>query len=183
MPHSGTLLDREAAAFLACTGARTVLDIGAGAGKWACLVRAALPHARLIAVEVEPSYVDRFDLGSRYDEVRIMPAIDLLEDIEAEYDLVILGDVIEHHRKSAGLDLLHFLIYRTRYLLIQYPERYRQNALDGARSEAHLSVWREADFQGLDAPGIRFWHKAPLMLVAINGYLPGVPVEQMEIKR
>jgi SAM-dependent methyltransferase len=176
MPHSGTLLDAEAQAFIAATGARTVLDIGPGAGKYARLVRAALPEARLTGVEIEPDYVDQFGLRFLYDDLRVMPALDLLADIEAEWDLAILGDVIEHHRKSEGLDLLHFLVYRTRYLLVQYPEKYRQNALNGYRSEAHLSVWHESDFAPFEHVLIK---QTPLVLVALRGYLPGEPVSDL----
>jgi len=177
MPYSGTLLDDVAERFIARTQAKTVLDIGAGAGKFGRICARALPAASLTAVEIEPNYVEKFHLWTLYGEVKVQPALQLLDDIEMEVDLVILGDVIEHHRKSEGLDLLHFLVYRSKYILIQYPERYRQNALDGYRSEAHMSVWSLKDFAPFEYAVVT---QSPLVLVAVNGYLPGgQPVGEM----
>jgi hypothetical protein len=57
---------------------------------------------------------------------------------------VILGDVIEHMLHSQGRDLLEFLNYRSRYLIISTPE-----CMPMSRPiffEGHNSLWRPDSF-------------------------------------
>ena len=88
--------------------------------------------------------------------------------MDETYDLVVIGDCIEHMRKSEGVDLLNFLIYRCKYILIHYPDRYVQGSVDGHIHEAHISVWSEHDFSGFDYLLIKngFIHS-----YAVNGFL------------
>lgn len=168
---SGNLLDHHARALIAgienCT---RVLDIGAGAGKYGRMVKEAHPGAALTAYETEGEYVERFKLREIYSAVHVAPAIDLLSDMQAPpWDLVIIGDVLEHMRRSVGLDLLHFLVYRARYMWIQWPMRYIQDALDGHTSECHISVWTEPDIKALNADYVKV-EAVPLEGYAIDGY-------------
>ena len=118
---------------------------------------------------MDAAYVEEFKLHEHYDQVWVMPAIDLLRDkIDEVYDLVIIGNCIEHMRKSEGVDLLNFLIYRTKYILIHYPDQYIQGTVDGHIHEAHISIWTEHDFRGFDYLLIKngFMHT-----YAINAYM------------
>lgn len=167
---SGTLLDHHARALIAgITTLGSVLDIGPGQGKYGRMARALRPEARLVGLEIEADYAARFGLAALYDEVRIGPALSLLDAPEQTWDLVILGDVLEHMRRSEGLDVLHFLVYRARYLWVQWPLRYIQGALDGYRHEAHISVWTERDIQALNTDYVKV-EAAPLEGYAIDGY-------------
>ena len=77
--------------------------------------------------------------------------IDLIDKaIDSTYDLVIIGDCIEHMKKSEGIDLLNFLVYRSKYILIHYPNEYIQGTVDDHIHEAHISIWHESDFQAFD---------------------------------
>ena len=64
--------------------------------------------------------MERFDLRSLYDEVILGDAVDLTNDPKVRFDLVIIGDCIEHMRKSDGVDLLNFLMYRSGYICVTY---------------------------------------------------------------
>jgi hypothetical protein len=44
-----------------------------------------------------------------------------MNDVGRTYDAVILGDCIEHMRKSVGLDLLNFLVYRSSIIVVKFP--------------------------------------------------------------
>src|SRR5205823_14385763 len=88
--------------------------------------------------------------------------------IDETYDLVVIGDCIEHLRKSDGIDLLNFLVYRTKYLWVIYPERMVQGRWEGHKSEAHISAWSDADFAWMDCLIVR---RANMVAVAANGYL------------
>ena len=41
-------------------------------------------------------------------------------------DVVIIGDCIEHLRKSIGLDLINYFVYRCKYIIIIFPSKYIQ---------------------------------------------------------
>lgn len=167
---SGDLLDHYARTLIArAPDLHTALDIGAGRGKYGRMVRELRPDVHTTAIEVDSEYVESFGLRSLYDTVRNVPACRLLESPDAEWDLVTLGDVLEHMPKSQGLDVLHYLVYRARYLWVQYPNHYRQGSLAGHASEAHMSVWTRADFDALHADYL--WYESSFLVgVVINGY-------------
>lgn len=171
---SGDLLDHHARQLVAgIDNLQTALDIGPGRGKYGRMIR-EVGHvdATLIGVEAEPTYIADYELHHWYDQVFPGPGIQVLawpNASDARWDLVTLGDVLEHMRKSDGLDLMHYLIYRVRYMWIVWPMRYIQGALGGHPSEAHVSVWTEMDIRGLNADYVKF-ESAPLEGYAINGY-------------
>ena len=74
----------------------------------------------------------------------------------------------EHLKKSEGVDLLNFLVYRTRWIIIEFPYHYLQNSVDGYYSEAHMSVWDKSDFRLFES---KFYKKKSQRLVIIKGYL------------
>jgi trans-aconitate methyltransferase len=170
MPYSAPSFDEITKAIIQMLSPQRVLDIGCGAGKYGELVRALVPAATVIGIESEAGYIERFKLDLIYDDVRQMNAIDLITSATEEfYDLVIIGDCIEHLPKSAGLDLLNFLTYRCAYILVVCPEFDVQNAHEGVQSEAHISVWSERDFGWHD-----LWATAAVMnmlLFVLRGYL------------
>jgi SAM-dependent methyltransferase len=80
----------------------TVLDVGAGAGRYGQLYR---PHAGLVdAVEIWGPYIDQFNLSGIYDtvfnqDIRTVP----LEDLD--YDIVVFGDIMEHMPKEEAVEV------------------------------------------------------------------------------
>jgi SAM-dependent methyltransferase len=151
MPVSHWLPNKITKKMLKNIKVQKFLDIGSGAGKYGKMVREFHRKAKSIGVEIDASYIEQFKLDEIYDEVWCMSAADLIEKkLDESYDLVIIGDCIEHLRKSQGIDLLNFLVYRTKYLLIHYPNRYVQDSVDEHTHEAHISFWTESDFQGFD---------------------------------
>lgn len=168
MPFSENTFDDMAYALVERTRVDCFLDIGAGNGKYGKLLKLLHPHSVRVAVEIERDYIERFALDTIYDEVLHMDAAHLIEArLEDTYDLVILGDCLEHMRKSVGVDLLSFLVYRVRHALIIYPERYLQGPWFGYRSEAHISNWSAHDFAGFDHLLLR---RGTTAAVCINGY-------------
>ncbi len=76
------------------------------------------------------------------------PIINLIRPkyFDSRFDIVMAGNIFEHLRKSESIDLLNFLIYRSRWIIVEFPHRYLQNAVDGYGSEAHISVWADNVF-------------------------------------
>jgi hypothetical protein len=103
-----------------------------------------------------------------YDEVWISDAAELMNNPEHAFDAVIIGDCIEHIRKSAGIDLVNFLVYRSGIIILKFPLQMVQNRWQGHPSEAHVSVWSEHDFRGMD---YLFAERNFICLAMIRGYL------------
>lgn len=151
MPYSSSVFDGHVASVVGLLRPQTVCDIGPGAGKYGRLIRMMAENnqfsTEITAVEIDESYVEQFELKSIYDNVIISDAMDLLKDVRCRYDVVVIGDCIEHLRKSDGIDLLNFLTYRSGYIVVIYPDAYIQDDWEGHMQEAHISVWGPDDFR------------------------------------
>ncbi|MGH9124825.1 MAG: class I SAM-dependent methyltransferase [Acidimicrobiales bacterium] len=131
-----------------------VLDIGPGYGKWGFLVREALDFmpGRLAPErwQVTIDGVDAFPYASPildwvYDKVTLGSALDVVDGLRG-YDLVILGDVIEHFEKRDGFRLLRALLAHNKNVLISTPFDFFEQEIADNPYEQHLSCWCEADF-------------------------------------
>lgn len=168
MPYSLPFFDDVVNYLIKHIMVETCLDIGAGAGKYGKMVRQFHPGSRLTAIEIDPTYIEQFNLKDIYDNVLCQDATQLIEVLTENYDLVILGDCLEHLRKSQGIDLLSYLLYHSRYLLIIYPEGLIQGSWQGHPQEAHISAWFPSDFINYDHLLMKRMHT---VLVAVNGFL------------
>jgi hypothetical protein len=131
-----------------------VLDIGAGYGKWGYLVREALDF---IPGRLQPSTwqvqidgLEVFPTGSPlvewvYDRVLVGDALDMLDALH-DYDLVILGDVIEHFTKADGLRLLRALLEHNTNVIVVTPMDFFEQDAEENPHEQHLSLWTQDDF-------------------------------------
>lgn len=133
---------------------RTILDVGPGFGKWGYLARDMLDFNlnRLNRAEwqVRIDGVDAFPYESPlldwvYDSVL---HLDITENasLAAGYDLVILGDVIEHFQKSVGERLLADLVHQNKNVLVATPVEFFTQEIAGNPFERHLSLWEPRDF-------------------------------------
>lgn len=150
MPYSSNLLDRDFLGGLGILHPQSHLDIGAGAGKYGMFVARNSPQSVRTAVEIWEPYIDQFNLRAVYQDVRVMNAIDLMQNPDQAWDLVTAGDVLEHLPKSQARDLIEWLIYRSKAIWVQVPVRYLQNSVGGNRFEAHVSLWSGRDFEAYE---------------------------------
>lgn len=181
MPYSSNVFDKNIEEALRFIKPDILLDLGAGAGKYGLMARKNNFALKTIAVETESDYIEKFNLHSIYTEVWNTSCIDLIrpEHYGARFDVVIIGDLIEHLKKSDGVDLLNFLIYRSRWIVVQVPRHYVQNIVGGHSSEAHVSVWAETDF--LPFERTKIYVKDTQRLIFLRGYLENeISVELME---
>ena len=138
MAFSWTTFDKVVEHVLGELKPRSILDIGAGEGKYGKLVRAMGAPVKLVAVECDGTLHEGL-YAAGYDEVRAITAQQLMDHPAETYDFVIMGDVIEHMKHSDGQDLLEFLNYRSAYILVITPECMPMST---ARFyEGHNSVW------------------------------------------
>jgi hypothetical protein len=100
-------------------GITTVLDVGAGAGRYGVAIRNACPSVTVLdAIEVFPYYQTRFSLDDIYDTVTIADARTITS---FPYDLVVLGDVIEHMPRADAVALWAAISASARFAYIAMP--------------------------------------------------------------
>jgi hypothetical protein len=147
---------------------KNVTDIGAGHGKYGTLIRDNFPDSQISLTAVEAVETCRDILNPIYDEILIKTADEMMNSCDRSFDTIILGDVIEHMRFSDGLDLIHFLVHRSAYIIIITPEAMPQS-VDGNFYASHNSIWRPEAFATLDL----FLHAriCSMHLYIIRGYL------------
>ena len=171
MPYSSFIFDKSIEEIIRLLKPGALLDLGAGAGKYGELAKKINPSIKLTAVEIEKDYIKKFKLSSIYNEVWNISVTDLVNPkyYDSAFDVIMVGDIIEHLKKSDGVDLLNFLIYRSRWIILEFPHRYLQNSVDGYHSEAHISVWTKDDFNSFE--GTRLYEKDAQRLIVLRGYL------------
>lgn len=137
---------------------QSVLDVGAGFGRWGMLVRefCEVWHARYFpqdwalrvdAVEAFPQNICDYHRHF-YNEIHLADAADFLTPERCRYDLVILGDVLEHFPRETALGVLERCVAGAGYVLVNIPlgSEYDQEAMYGNRFERHQSTWHVSDF-------------------------------------
>ena len=123
----------------------SVLDVGAGWGKYAVLLREYLnvKPSRIDAVEAHAPYVDAHRLRVLYDDVIVGDVVDVADERLAVYDVVLMVDVIEHIDKARAVDLLDRIPGR---VVISTPVEWFDTGPGLPSTEAHVSHWAVDDF-------------------------------------
>lgn len=116
---------------------KTVLDIGAGQGVYLDLIRSGIGQDVVVdAIEVWEPYIKEFNLVQRYNTVF---CVDARNASKFDYDLVILGDVLEHMTEEEALELWHKISLQAKYAIISIPIiHYHQDAINGNPFEIHV---------------------------------------------
>jgi SAM-dependent methyltransferase len=168
MPGSSALFDPQIQHFLSRVTITSMLDIGCGSGKYGRFMRDIHPNAVTEGYEIDPEYPDQFGLRDVYTTLYQESGMNVLDRVDAQWDLVTIGDCIEHLKKSDGTDLINFLVYRCKYLLVVWPHAFLQGAWEGHHHEAHISVWSRQDFAPFDHV---YRENGPMRLAGVDGYL------------
>jgi 2-polyprenyl-3-methyl-5-hydroxy-6-metoxy-1,4-benzoquinol methylase len=141
---------------------RSILEIGTGFGKYGMLFREYLDiwaaasnparlkpgnwQVRIDGIEYFESYIT--DLQRHiYDRIIIGDAMEEIDKLPS-YDLVFLGDVIEHFPKEDGQLLLKkCLIHANRTVLVTTPNYFNPQGPEyGNAKETHHCLWTREDF-------------------------------------
>ncbi len=137
---------------------KSILDIGVGFGRWGILFREFLEiwegskyngnWERVIdGVEIFPGYIKDYHKFF-YSNIIIDNALDYLRSYSGKYDLINLGDVIEHFTKREGEELINLAIEKGKVALINIPigKYWAQGGTEENPHEAHKSIWYNNDF-------------------------------------
>lgn len=116
------------------SGAKDILELGCGQGKFGSLMKGATSALKLSAIQKIFNEEDIVSLkGIGYNEI-----ID--DDIMAyfrvgfdeSYDMIVALDVIEHFMYSDVLSIINFALYRADYMLLVWPSAHPQNGINNS---------------------------------------------------
>lgn len=132
-----------------------VLDIGPGEGKYYKILtdlESTLDHSIIkTCVEIDEEHViNRYSLCKKYDRVINCGAYELISKYpNLRGEIVIAGDLLEHMPKSNGRDLIEYLQYRYRHIVLIIPTDWPAFNYEDYMHEAHVSIWDSDDFIGI----------------------------------
>ena len=122
---------------------QSVLDVGAGWGKYGVLAREYAEPALVDAIDAIPPRYPVYDhvfVGDIRDLDRVLPAD------AGPYDLALLIEVIEHLEKDEAWRVLDQLMRRAKRVLITTPLGFRRQEVPDLPFENHRSGWHLSDF-------------------------------------
>jgi SAM-dependent methyltransferase len=123
---------------------QTVLDVGAGYGKYGVLVREFVNPTRLDAVDANPP---RFPVYDHFYQGDIGGLSELLPADPPQYDLALFIETIEHLEKDQAWHVLTQLARRARRVLVSTPWGFRPQEVPGQPFETHRSGWYPWEFR------------------------------------
>ncbi len=171
----------------------SILDIGVGFGKWGHLFR---EYTDIAQSENDPARYQRANWRVRIDGIEghaayLTPAHAYLYNTifvgdmrtqilrAGDYDLIFLGDCLEHLDHADGEALLRACRVRARKaVLVTTPARpVQQSAVCGNPLEQHRSFWRPRDFRRIGRCAIRVDDNDTLIAVFPTGDRPAPRLE------
>lgn len=168
MPTSALVMADPVVTLIAAAHPENVLDVGPGYGKYGPIIREYCdPTPAVDAVEAWQPYIDDHGLAGIYRHVFATDVL-LLDDVHlAAYDLVFLGDVIEHLAKDDALNLIDRI---PGHIVINTPEHFFHNGDNLPWTETHRSHWVQGDFTGTGrVASYRVLHGGQLVLLHPRG--------------
>jgi hypothetical protein len=145
----------------------SMLDIGLGNGKMGFIARDLLDVMygerykrkewllKLDGIEVFDDYIQAHQKAI-YDKIYIGDAFSVIDSL-GNYDLVVMGDVLEHFPKEKGWEMLDKCVSHTGKalaLFVPLGSGWHQGAIYGNECERHLSSWHQYEFDAMS----KFFH-------------------------
>jgi len=124
MPFSNPLFREEIADFVKKTfpdfEKTTILDVGPGIGTYADLLS---EYKNIDACEIYKRYIRRYGLQQKYRKV-------FCQDIQSfefdYYDLVIMGDVLEHIKTKQAIKVVNRILEHCQEIIVKVPLQTRK---------------------------------------------------------
>jgi SAM-dependent methyltransferase len=118
-----------------------ILDIGCGQGTYRNLFldNESITGSNWVAVEVWEPYIRKYSLEEKYNRVINQDARQLPWHELGQWDLVFMGDVLEHMTKEESQALVDSALNHTKWILISIPIVYLPQGADhGNQYEIHV---------------------------------------------
>jgi len=168
----------------------SILDVGVGFGKWGHLFR---EYTDILAAEHDPARYKRKHWQVKidgieghaayltpmhrflYDQLFVGDARQIVRGI-TRYDLIFLGDIIEHFEKTDGLSLLRRCVAKAKKAVVVSTPKHEtlQDDLCGNELERHRSLWNANDFKEFSGATVKTIDGDTLLVVITK---PGTKVD------
>ena len=138
---------------------KRVLDIGVGFGRWGMITREFCDvwfgrvlrsrwDVRVEGVEAFKKNIDKYH-SYFYDKIHVGDLRDIQPKLKDRWNLIIFGDVLEHFEKDEGIQLLHWALETSDYVLVNIPlgDNWPQEDSYDNPYERHLSLWTAEEFE------------------------------------
>lgn len=113
-----------------------ILDVGAGSGTYGILLK-NLGYLNVDCVEIYSPYIVKYDLKNIYVNVHNEDILTFNMN-DKFYDLILLGDVLEHIDERKSIVLINKLFNHCKTLIVSVPYNSEQGEYDGNIYETHL---------------------------------------------
>lgn len=135
MPHSYKFFKEDIKKYLSDKYHKesTILDVGPGVGTYSDLLKLYFPN--IDCCEIFEPYVKKYKLQNKYKNVYVCNICDFEFD---RYDVIILGDVLEHLSIEDGQKLLEKFKNKCNECIICVPYKTKQRASNNNIYEIHL---------------------------------------------
>ena len=157
MPHSDQQGKDVALGWYRQIAPRAVIDVGAGSGTYARLMRTdRMTEAGRIwtAIEAWEPYIAEYKLREIYDQVFVNDARDM-GPWAFHTDLVIFGDVLEHMTQDEARKVLATAQQHAANIIVSIPVLHLdQGAVNGNPYETHIDHWTYEQMRELLNDGI-----------------------------
>jgi len=110
----------------------TILDVGPGIGTYYYILNHYFK--KIDCVEIYKPYIDEYNLKSKYQNVY---NCDILGFDLSKYDVVIMGDVLEHISIKNSTLLIDSILKTCKEVIVVVPWQYKQGEINGNIYEAH----------------------------------------------
>jgi len=171
----------------------SILDVGVGFGKWGHLFR---EYTDILEAERDPARYEREHWQVRidgieghaeyitemhhflYNHIYVGDARKLIPSGET-YDLIFMGDMLEHLEKEPGYQLLNDALEKAKRAVIVTTPKFEtaQTDLCANPLERHHSLWAVRDFLKFEGAIVRTVDRATLLAVLPK---PGTPPVQVK---
>ena len=146
MPYSAKSFDHILKEHIIKLNPTSILDVGAGSGKNGKLIRETGYKNKLECLEPTPEYVTEFKLDSIYDTIHPVSLEQFVDtQYKFQYDVVVFGDVLEHLFRSKVIDYLDYFLYKSKWIIIIWPNNMPQDDYGNNPYEIHKSNFKLND--------------------------------------
>jgi hypothetical protein len=166
----------------------SILDVGVGFGKWGHLFREYTDinqaeqdssryerknwQVKIDGIEGHAAYLTEMH-RYLYNQIYVGNACEIINELPP-YDLIFMGDIIEHLEMETGIQLLGAAVEKSRKAVIVSTPRYEtaQTDLCANELERHRSLWSAKDFRRFTGAIVTIIDRDTLLAVLPK---PGVP--------
>jgi hypothetical protein len=126
---SSKIFDSSIQRLVELSGAKNILELGCGQGKFGALMMNSSVPRTIRAVQKVFSEKDIDLLKARgYAEVIDVDIYEYFKNgFDEAYDMVVALDVIEHFLYSDVISIINFALYRSDYMLLVWPSAHPQS--------------------------------------------------------